>query len=148
MEQSLKLSEQVFDFACKVQERFTQGDSNTKKQILATMSSNLTLKDKKLLIEAKKPFFILENTLFPEKPILSPIEPEITEVPQGQNIPSIFMSLSMRGGRDDVRTLRNKSRKLARRIYRFFKTVCASPEFKLSDWFLLSHGGSMDDWKN
>jgi hypothetical protein len=49
------------------------------------------LKDKKLFIEAKKPFFILEKTLSPEKSILSPIEPEKTKMAQGRRIPSIFM---------------------------------------------------------
>ena len=82
VEQRLKLSEQTFEFACAVQERFAKGDPKTKKEILTTMGSNLILKDKKLLIEARKPFFILGNTLSPEKPIISPIEPEKTQAAQ------------------------------------------------------------------
>ena len=65
VEQQLKLSEQTFEFACTVQERFAKGDPKTKKEILTTIGSNLILKDKKLLIEARKPFFILENTAIP-----------------------------------------------------------------------------------
>lgn len=75
-EQVLKLARQTFEFACEVQERFAKGDSQTKKEILATLSSNLILKDKKLLIEARKPFFILGDTMFPDAPEIPPIEPE------------------------------------------------------------------------
>jgi site-specific DNA recombinase len=76
VERQLKLSEEVFEFACTAQERFAKGDVATKKQILATMGSNLILKDKKLLIEATKPFFILENITSTEKPPISPLEPK------------------------------------------------------------------------
>ena len=91
MEQQLKLSEEAFEIACTAQKRFTEGDPSTKKAILAAVQSNLTLKDKKLLFEAKKPFLILENTIYPVKLPISPIEPEKTVVTQRQNVPSIFM---------------------------------------------------------
>src|ERR1035437_8389427 len=104
--------------------------------------------DKKLLIEARKPFFILGNTLSPEKPIISPIEPENIKAPQGRKTPSIFMCPQLRGERTDVRTLQHKSRKLAKSIYRFFESVCKSPNFTLADLWLLYHFGDIDDWKN
>src|SRR5450756_1445183 len=104
MEQQLKLSEQVFEFACSVQERFAKGDPKTKKEILAAIGSNLILKDKILLIEARKPFFILENTLTPEEPIISPIEPENIKVAQRYDTSSLLARTLMRGERDDVRT--------------------------------------------
>jgi DNA invertase Pin-like site-specific DNA recombinase len=67
LEQQLRLSENIFEFAYAVQERFTKGTPNIKKEILTTMGSNLTLTDKKLLIEARKPFIILGNVLSVEK---------------------------------------------------------------------------------
>jgi DNA invertase Pin-like site-specific DNA recombinase len=121
VEQQLKLSEQTFEFACAVQERFAKGDPKTKKAILTTMASNLTLMDKKLLIEARKPFFILENLLSPETPVISPIEPEKSKVAYGQKIPSLFLRPCMRGERDDVRTYLQKAERAAALIYAHFK---------------------------
>lgn len=128
VEQQLRLSEQTFEFATTVQERFAKGDPKTKKEILATIGSNLILKDKKLIIEAKKPFFILENTLFPEKPIMSPIEPEITEAVQGQKTPSLFLRPSLLGRRDEVRTSLQKARRAAALIYAHFKKEFGLPD--------------------
>jgi hypothetical protein len=104
--------------------------------------------DKKLLIEARKPFVILGNTLSYEKPVILPIEPEKTEVAQWQNIPTLFLSPYMRGEGDDVRTLKHKSEEVANQIYHFFQSVCKSPDFTLADWWLLYHFGNIDDWKN
>jgi DNA invertase Pin-like site-specific DNA recombinase len=121
VEQSLKLSEKIFEFACAVQERFANGDQRAKKEILTTMGSNLILKDKKLLIEARKPFFILGNLLAPEPPGISPIEPEIIKVTQGRKIPSLFLRPYVRGERDDVRTCLQKAERAAALIYAHFK---------------------------
>jgi site-specific DNA recombinase len=121
LEQPLKQSKQTFEFACMVQERFAEGDARTKKEILTTMGSNLILKDKKLLIEASKPFFILGNMLFPEKPIISPIEPEKTFVAQGRKIPTVLIRPCLLGGLDDVRTEMRKARRAATLIYAHFK---------------------------
>ena len=147
-EQSLKLSEQTFEFACAVQERFTQGDPQTKKAILTTMGSNLTLKDKKLLIEARKPFFILGNWLAPELLIIAPIEPEKTQATYGPMTPTWLLRPLLRGGGDDVRTMQGRNEQLVQAIYHFFQSACASPDFSLSDWFQLYHSGSMEDWMN
>jgi len=126
-ERRLKLSEQTFEFACLVQERFINGDSKTKKEILDTIASNLILKDKKLLIEARKPFVILGDALSSEAPIISPIEPEITQVIQGRNIPSIFQRPQLRGGRDDVRTSMKKAQRVAALIYAHFRKEFGLP---------------------
>jgi len=131
MEQPLKLSEQVFEFACIVQERFAKGDPKTKKEILTTVGSNLTLKDKKLLIEARKPFVILGNTLSPAMPVISPIEPEKTEVAQWQNVPSSVVSPYLRGERDDVRTYLHKAERAAALIYAHFKKEFGLPNKRL-----------------
>ena len=85
IEQQLKLSEQIFEFACTAQERFAKGNTKTKKEMLATFGSNLTLKDKMLIIEAKEPFFILEKSNTGENLETMPIEPENMVLPQSQN---------------------------------------------------------------
>ena len=126
-EQSLKLSEQAFEFACLVQERFAKGDAKIQKTILDTIASNLVLMDKKLLIEAKKPFFILENTLSSEKPILSPIVPENNYAAQGRKTPIIFMRPYLLGDLDDVRTSVRKLERAAALIYAHFKKEFGFP---------------------
>jgi DNA invertase Pin-like site-specific DNA recombinase len=147
-EQQLRLAEKTFEFACGVQERFAKGDPKTKKEILTTVGSNLVLKDKKLLIEARKPFVTLGDALSPESPVISPIEPEKTKAAQRQNIPTLFLSPYMRGEGDDVRTLKHEYSSLVKAVYHFFQSVCKSPDYTLADWWLLYHFGNMDDWKN
>ncbi|MDE2102173.1 MAG: hypothetical protein KGL39_33310 [Patescibacteria group bacterium] len=87
----LMLSREVFKFACQVQERFAKGNAMAKKTILDAIASNLTLKDKKLLFEAKKPFTILKDVEFPDKAIIMPIEPENTTQKQGRKVTALFM---------------------------------------------------------
>jgi len=67
IEHRLKLAEQTFEFAATAQARFSKGDPKTKKYILLTVGLNLTLKDKKLLIQARTPFSILERSLFAKR---------------------------------------------------------------------------------
>src|SRR3989338_410282 len=59
----LGVSEKVFSCACHARERFRKGDLQTKKLILESIGSNLVLKDKKLSLEFKKPFFVIEKGL-------------------------------------------------------------------------------------
>ena len=87
--------------------------------------------DKKLLIEARKPFSILKDTLSSETPVIPPIEPEKTEAAQWQNIPSLFLSPYMRGGRDDVRTYLQKAQRAAALIYAHFKKEFGVPDKRL-----------------
>jgi site-specific DNA recombinase len=121
LEQQLKLSEETFEIAYTAQKGFAEGDPGTKKEILAAVQSNLILKDKKLLFEAKKPFLILENTIYPEKAIISPIEPEKIVVTLGQKVHSIFMRPYLLGDLDDVRTYLHKAQRAAALIYAHFK---------------------------
>jgi site-specific DNA recombinase len=121
LEQQLKLSEETFEIAYTAQKGFAEGDPGTKKEILAAVQSNLILKDKKLLFEAKKPFLILENTIYPEKAVISPIEPEKIVVTHGQKVHSIFMRPYLLGDLDDVRTKMKKAQRAATLIYAHFK---------------------------
>jgi len=93
---------------------------------LGTVQSNLILKDKKLIFEARKPFLILENTIYPGKPILSPIELGKNKVAQGRKTPLIFMRPYLLGDLDDVQTLQ-KIQAVAKRIYEYFRSKLARP---------------------
>ena len=90
-----KGAERIFEFTCAVRQRFGEGSPMVKREILSTLASNLVLKDKKLNIEATKPFFILENALASEMPPQSPIEPPKAQVLQWPNIPLLFMTSTM-----------------------------------------------------
>src|ERR1039458_6271029 len=76
--QWLTLSEKTFEFASTARERFAKGDHMAKKAILAAVASNLILKDKKLCVEAKKPFLILESSLLGSETKTDAFEPEKT----------------------------------------------------------------------
>ena len=59
----LALSEKAFTFANRAKYWFENGSLEDKKMILEALGSNLFLKDKKLFIQAKKPFLIIEKGL-------------------------------------------------------------------------------------
>jgi len=138
-EHAVRLCEQIFEIACMVRTRFAKGDTNTKRTILTTVGSNLTLKDKKLCLEARKPFFILGTSLSAGEQENRAIEPENTGLTQRRNEPNRVRRPLLRGGRHDVRTFGPRMKKLVRSIYRFFRNAINSPKFNLSDWEGLNH---------
>lgn len=108
VEKWVETAEKIFQFASVARERFAKGDLNTKKEILLAIGSNLTLKDKKLFIEAKKPFLVLEKSL-PDLPQdNAAFEPKIFRVNKRKR--ELVGSLSLTGcwRRDDVRTSKSK----------------------------------------
>ena len=125
-DQALKLSEETFEVAYTAQKKFIEGDPQTKKEILAAVQSNLTLKDKMLRIEAKKPFRILENAIYPDKPVVWPIEPEKTVVKQTRKTHLIFARPQVLGDLEEVRNLQ-RIQSAAGRIYQYFKSQLARP---------------------
>jgi site-specific DNA recombinase len=127
VEKSLELSEKSFDFACKARSRFSAGDCQTKKEILAAIGSNLILKDKKLSIQAPEPFFLLENTLHPGPGQPEPIEPEKDGLTQTPNDPTIPPRPDLCTCPDDVRTYRYKAERAAALIYAHFKKEFGLP---------------------
>lgn len=127
LEQQLKLSEETFEIACNAQKRFTEGGPGIKKDILAAVQSNLTLRDKKLLFEARKPFLILENTLYPEKLTMPPIEPKKNEAAQRRKTHSIFIRPYLLRDLDDIRTSMRKAERAAALIYAHFKKEFGLP---------------------
>src|ERR1035437_3830049 len=130
VEQWLKLSEQTFNFACTVRERFAKGDPKTKKEILLAIGSNLTLKDKILRIEAKKPFFLLEKSLTSDEHQNWPIEPENVGLPQRQKEANASPCPRLLGDLDDVRTNLQKAQRAAALIYAHFKKEFGLPKKK------------------
>lgn len=126
IEQQLKLSQETFEFAHIARERFIQGDTETKKAMLATIQSNLTLVDRKLRIEAKEPFYLLEKSktgLISEN---QAIEPEEVGLLQGRNRPSVVVSPNVLAGLNEVRNMQTTQGAVAR-IYEYFKSRMARP---------------------
>jgi hypothetical protein len=123
VEQWLKLSEETFEFACIARERFANGDPKTKKEILLAIGSNLTLKDKKLCIEAKKPFFILEHSLSSDEHENAKIEPETIRLQQGQKEAIASSCPRVLADLEDVRTYGYKAERAAALIYAHFQKL-------------------------
>jgi len=117
----LELSEQIFEFASTARDRFEKGDSKVKKEILDAIGSNLTLKDKKLIIEAKKPFFIIQTSLADGASETGSIEPETTGVTQGHNTALCALCPKRLGDLDDVRTYHRKMQRIAALVYTHFR---------------------------
>jgi len=61
VERWLDIAEKTFNFACYARYWFKNGTPEEKSQILQALGSNLTLKDKKLFIQVKKHFLLLEK---------------------------------------------------------------------------------------
>ncbi len=110
-----------------------------------TLGSNLILKDKRLIIEARKPFFILEQSMSCRNTGFQPIEPEIIGLAQGQNRAFASLCPSGLGGRNDVRTLRHRNEQLVQQIYRYFQD-CSAEELLSYAWAsFLCHAKSIPE---
>lgn len=99
-EEQLRLAEETFDFASTARERFTQADAMTKKQMVMTFGSNLTLTAKKLRIEAREPFSLLQQSMSGKSLQTESIEPEKSGLPQGWNGGTQAVRPSVLGDRD------------------------------------------------
>ena len=60
-EEWIELSKETFDFAFYARHHFATGDILTKVKIASKLGSNLTIKDKSLLISGDKPYFLIEK---------------------------------------------------------------------------------------
>lgn len=63
IKRSLDLTAEAFNFAARAKESFEKGPLEGKRMILQELSSNLFLRDKKIEIQIKKPFQIIEKGL-------------------------------------------------------------------------------------
>lgn len=94
-----ELSEKTFTFACYANHWFDHGSLEEKNTILRTIGSNFVLTDRKLTIELKNPWLIIENSLKPiahEKDVL-----ELLQVPDSCEVePAVaFLSSALLAGR-------------------------------------------------
>jgi site-specific DNA recombinase len=141
----VELSEKTFEFACTARDRFAKGDVQTKKEILAAVGSNLTLKDKKLRIEALKPIFILETSLSRcqgKTDVLEPTEngSAVTQKPS----PATNLRPNLRDVYY-VRALYRKNEKVVKEIYHYFRSVSARPSDLDDVWQkFLHHDASLN----
>jgi site-specific DNA recombinase len=130
----LRLTEETFQFASTAQERFAKGSPKVKKEMLITLGSNLTLRDKKLLIQAKEPFFILEESMSAPNSETKAIEHENIGVSQGSN--GAFSSPCPRGcaQKDNSRTRKHQAEQMVTTIYHFFRNFTKSPYEIFPNW--------------
>jgi hypothetical protein len=127
IETCLQRSEKAFEFACAARQQFANGDFETKKEIVSTIGSNLTLKDKILIIEARKPFFLLETSLIHPTGQSEPIEPENIGLPYRQKEACASLRPTLCGEWDDVRAYRYKAKRAATLIYAHFRKEFGFP---------------------
>lgn len=100
----------TFDYAHSAREWFKKGSPERQTEILAEIGSNLTLKDRKLLIEARKRYAALLHALPRNPDTFPPFEPKKFVVAQGPNGHSRPLCLLVRGQGDDVRTFQHWKR--------------------------------------
>jgi hypothetical protein len=104
-----KMTISIFEFAYRARKWFKKDNLKIQKQILASLGSNLVLKDKILSIEPTKPFFIVEKMLNYLKEKKDRLEPAKELDFTGQN-PLLDPQYSFLCGHvNDVRTFVIKS---------------------------------------
>ena len=72
----LELSQKTFNFACYARLRFQHGTLQEKKEILATIGSNLVLQDKILSLSVPKPFIAIQEAKIETDRIIAKFKPE------------------------------------------------------------------------
>ena len=75
--QWMTLAEQTFDFAINAPSWFINGTDADRELIASQICSNLFLKDKKVLVEAKKPWYLIEKVKKSMDEIKREFEPEL-----------------------------------------------------------------------
>ena len=76
IDQTLELSERTFNFCAYAYHHFNTGDLQKKREIFSNIGSNLTLKDKKLSVQALEPYLLIENELSAQKKLYGEFEPK------------------------------------------------------------------------
>lgn len=71
----MELSERTFNFACQARYWLSFGTLIEKTQVLDALGSNIVLRDKNLLIERHKPYFLIEKGLNEAREIAKRLEP-------------------------------------------------------------------------
>ena len=100
----LALTEKTFVFANRAKYWFENGTLEDKKMILEAIGSNLLIKDKKLFIQAKKPFLIIEKGLEQMKLKNVRLEPLINGLTKAPMTAYAQQNSYLHGLVEDVRT--------------------------------------------
>jgi site-specific DNA recombinase len=120
--QALRQSEESFEFAHSALTKFVQGDFRARKEVLVTVGSNQSLRDENLIIEARKPFVLIQKFKSNKGASDERIEPEKTSVKKGRNGGTRHPNLTLLRDVKEVRTNGRKLKNLARKVYRFFRS--------------------------
>lgn len=107
-DEMFEMTVRTLEFANQAAGCFQNGTPAEKRQILEKIGSNLFLKDKKLLIEAKKVFRIIESGIKSVENIMSPLEPHNNGLFKTKNEPSLAQILLWHASVEDVRTFFEK----------------------------------------
>lgn len=83
VDDSFEKSERVFNFCSMVKKTFREGDLKTKRMILSSIGSNITLVDKKLSIQLIHPFDLVKNELASQIYLITRLEHEKTLAERG-----------------------------------------------------------------
>ena len=97
--ESLELTEKIFNFATYAKYHFDNGNFEVKTKILKFLGQSFTLKDKKLSIELREPFVVLKEGLKE----ISSLEPTIFSQSNNKNSPSMAVSELLSGRPDSNR---------------------------------------------
>lgn len=100
----LEIAEKAFDFACYARCWFKKGTPEEKTRILQALGSNLTLKDKKLKIQLKKPFLWLAGVSGGSPEVKPAFEPERSGKNELKLEERYTQNPRLRGALDEVRT--------------------------------------------
>ena len=93
-----ELSERTFNFCHFAQYHFNNGTLQKKKDIFANIGSNLTLMDRKLSVEALKPYMLIEKEIRSQKEIYDALERENMPIIKRKNEAFAVSSPSWLGG--------------------------------------------------
>ena len=102
--EALELTIQALEFAHRAKSHFHAGSPEDKRTILREVGSNFLLKDRKLLIQAKKAFIIIEEGLKAVRNEDHPLEPPTNGSSVGKNGPYFEQIPSWQATVEDVRT--------------------------------------------
>ena len=94
IDDSFAKAERTFNFCAMAKVRFNEGDTKTKRLILSTIGSNITLKDKKLSITLLHPFQLIRAELNSQNELMGRLEPKNNETIKGKT--GTFMPVSPR----------------------------------------------------
>ena len=104
VERWLDTAEKTFDLACYARSWFAKGSPKEKGTILQAIGSNLTLKDKKLHIQLKKPLVLIEKVVRRVPPTRGGFEPKNKGLNERELEQFYSKNPTVCGLVDDVRT--------------------------------------------